>query len=240
MRVTPLDIRQKTFEKHFRGYQIEEVNAFLQTLSQEWEKTMDENKELRIKLEGAEREVTKLREVEGSLYKTLKTAEDTGANVIEQARHAADLHLKESQLKSETMLAEARSKAKNTIEESEIRAKEIVAEMEDQLKSLIEQYKKLEQSKEDLLTDLKRLASDTLDRLERAKAQSKEFDADQHMAKAKRETRRIVFPNHHTNEKTIRPQATVVEKEIILEQKTIFVEAPAAPKKMQSFFDEIG
>jgi DivIVA domain-containing protein len=28
MRVTPLDIRQKTFEKNFRGYEKDEVNAF--------------------------------------------------------------------------------------------------------------------------------------------------------------------------------------------------------------------
>ena len=29
MRVTPLDIRQKTFEKNFRGYEKDEVNGFL-------------------------------------------------------------------------------------------------------------------------------------------------------------------------------------------------------------------
>ena len=74
------------------------MNAFLQTLSQEWERVMDEGKELRIKFEAAEREVLKLREVEVSLFKTLKTAEDTGANVIEQARQAADLSMRESQL----------------------------------------------------------------------------------------------------------------------------------------------
>jgi cell division initiation protein len=242
MRVTPLDIRQKTFEKNFRGYQIDEVNAFLLTLSQEWERTMDENKELRIKLEAAEREVTKLREVEGSLYKTLKTAEDTGASVVEQARHAADLHLKESQLKADALLNEAKTKARNTIEESEIRAKEIVAEMEDRLKALAEQYKKLETSREDLLTDLKRLATDTLDRLERAKAQNKEFDADQHLAMAKREARKIAFPNLNPVEKIFQSEPKVVEKEIILEHQTIFLETSTAPaKKMQkSFFDEIG
>ena len=59
MRVTPLEIRQKTFEKHFRGYDKDEVNGFLLTLSQEWERIVDENKELRIKLEATDREVTK-------------------------------------------------------------------------------------------------------------------------------------------------------------------------------------
>jgi cell division initiation protein len=195
MRITPLEIRQKTFEKNFRGYEKDEVHGFLLTLSQEWEKMQDENKELRFKLESTEREIVKLREVEGSLYKTLKTAEDTGANVIEQARKTAELHLKESQLKADAMMQEAKTKAKNTIEESESRAKEIIEEMEDRLKSLVESYKKLDTTREDLLSDLKRLGSDLLERVERSKQSTRNFDADKHLTSVKRETRRIVNPN---------------------------------------------
>ena len=73
MKITPLEIRQKEFEKKMRGYDKDEVNAFLQSLSQEWERTLDETKEMRIRLETTEREVNKLREVESSLFKTLKT-----------------------------------------------------------------------------------------------------------------------------------------------------------------------
>lgn len=244
MRVTPLDIRQKTFEKNFRGYQMDEVNAFLLTLSQEWERIVDENKELRIKLESTEREVTKLREVESSLYKTLKTAEDTGANVIEHARNTAELHLRESQLKADAILNEAKVKAKDTIEESDMKAKEIVAEMEDRLKMLVENYKKMESSREDLLADLKRLGNDTLERVERAKNQTKDFDPDQHLAMAKREAKKIAFPNSSSNtlDRILRPEpgTVVIEQEVILEHQTITVET-AQPKKMQkSFFDEIG
>ncbi len=242
MRVTPLDIRQKTFEKNFRGYEKDEVNAFLLTLSQEWERILDETKELRIKLEATEREVTKLREVESSLYKTLKTAEDTGANVIEQARMAADLHLRESQMQAEAIMNEAKTKARNTIEESDMRAKEILAEMEDRLKMLAENYKMLEASREDLLANFKHLATDALERVERSRYVAKEFDPDKHMAMAKREAKRVAFPNTADFEMTTRPDpvpVTIREKEIILEQRTITVEPQ--PKKVQrSFFDEIG
>jgi cell division initiation protein len=72
MKITPLEIRQKTFEKAFRGVDKDEVQAFLLTLSQQWERMNDENKDLKIKLEVATREVQKMREVESSLYKTLK------------------------------------------------------------------------------------------------------------------------------------------------------------------------
>ena len=45
MKITPLEIRQKTFEKSFRGLDKDEVNAFLLSLSHEWERMLDENKE---------------------------------------------------------------------------------------------------------------------------------------------------------------------------------------------------
>ncbi|MCI0751714.1 MAG: DivIVA domain-containing protein [Flammeovirgaceae bacterium] len=234
MKITPLEIRQKSFEKNFRGYDKDEVNAFLLTLSQEWERVQDELKEFRIKLEASEREVTKLREVESSLYKTLKTAEDTGANVIEQARTAAELHLKESQLRSEALLNEAKTKAKNTIEQSEARAKEILAEMEERLKLMVENYKKLETNRDDVLAEMKRLATDTLERVERAKGLS--FDPDQHMAMAKREIKKAAFPNlDFLAEPT--PKA-VVEKEVAI-QETILSDIQAK-KTQKSFFDELG
>jgi cell division initiation protein len=246
MRVTPLDIRQKTFEKNFRGYEKDEVNAFLLSLSQEWERIVDENKELRIKLEATEREVTKLREVESSLYKTLKTAEDTGANVIEQARATASLHLRESQMQAEAILNEAKTKARNAIEDSDTTAKEILAEMEDRLKALVENYKTMQTSRDDLLTNFKHLATDALERVERAQSTAKEFDPDRHLAMAKKEAKRVAFPNAVDYDRAVRPDPIIQrEKEVVLEERTIQVEshpkAENTPRKVQkSFFDEIG
>lgn len=234
MRITPLEIRQKSFEKHFRGYDRDEVNAFLLTLSQEWERILDENKEWRIKLDATEKEVTKLREVESSLYKTLKTAEDTGANVIEQARTAADLHLKESQMKSDAIINEAKTKAKNTIEEAEARAREILTDMEDRLKLMVDKYKKLEASRDDLLSELRRLADDTLQRVERAR-RSEDFDPDTFVNIARREAKSAVFPNDDYPKLTVQESHTekvVVEKQIVPEQKE-------SKKISRSFFDSI-
>src|SRR5690606_5080309 len=200
MRITPLEIRQKTFEKNFRGYEKEEVHAFLLTLSQEWEKIVDENKELRFKYESTEREIQKLREVESSLYKTLKTAEDTGASVIEQARKAADLHLKESQLKAEQLINEAKTRARDTVEDSEMRARQIIADMEDRLKALVEQYKKLESTRDDLLSELKRMAAEVLDKVDRARKSTRDFEPDHHLSEVRREAGKIAFPNHDFEE----------------------------------------
>lgn len=235
MKITPLEIRQKTFEKNFRGYDRDEVHAFLLTLSQEWERMLDENKELRAKNEAAEREVQKLREVETSLYKTLKTAEETGANVIEQARKAADLHLKESQLKAEALLNEAKAKARDTIEESETRARQIIADMEERMKVLIENYKKLESNREDLLSELKRMASEILDRVERARNNAPVFDADNHLTVVRNETRKVVSLNFELSGQAVTegPAQETSERPAI----AVGSEPKKAPK---SFFDEIG
>lgn len=237
MRITPLEIRQKTFEKNFRGYEKDEVHAFLTTLSQEWERIVDENKELKFKYESTEREIQKLREVESSLYKTLKTAEDTGASVIEQARKAAALHLQESQLKAEQMLNEAKTKAHDTIEESEMRARQIIADMEDRLTGLIEQYKKMESTRDDLISELKRLASEVIEKVERAKNHAKDFDPDTHLSAVKREARKVAFPNQDYDNSKRTVQNQDVKEEVLQEQP-----APDEPPRrtQKSFFDEIG
>ena len=237
MRITPLEIRQKTFEKNFRGYEKEEVHAFLITLSQEWERIVDENKELKFRFDALEKEIQKLREVETSLYKTLKTAEDTGASVVEQARKTAELHLRESQLKAEQLINEAKSKAKDTVEESEVRAKQIIADMEDRLKSLVDQYKKLESAREDMVSELKRLASDVMDRVERSRQQGKAFDADKHLKTVRHEAKKIAFPNLDYERSAPKPEVPENHSQL-LEEGIPKNEAVAKPEK--SFFDEIG
>lgn len=237
MRITPLEIRQKAFEKVLRGYDKDEVNAYLQSLSQEWERTLDDVKEVRIKYEATEREVAKLREVESSLYKTLKTAEDTGANVIDQANKTAELILREAQMKADAMLNEAKTKAKNTIEESEYISKDMLAEMEDRLKTLGQHYKTLELHKDNLLSDMKWLAGETIDRVDRAKTAAREFDPDQHLALAKRETKKALFPNAEVEREIKSAMALPVQEPVLVEkQQPQFADVH---KIQKSFFDDI-
>lgn len=185
MKITPLEIRQKNFEKKLRGYDKDEVTAFLASLSNEWERVLDENKELRIKLDQAEKEVAKLREVESSLFKTLKTAEDTGANLIDQANKTAELHLKETQMNADAMMSEAKSKAKNIIEKSEIEARQIIEELQEAIKDLEQNYKTLENHRDNVISELRNLAEDVLDRLTRTQNQKGDFKLEDHTKKVK-------------------------------------------------------
>lgn len=185
MKITPIEIRQKVFEKKLRGYDKDEVQAFLQSLSNEWERVLDENKEYKIKLDQAEKEVQKLREVENSLFKTLKTAEDTGANLVEQANKAAELHLKETQINAEALMRESKSKASAIIEQAEVQAKEMIDEMQEALKDLEKNYRSIENQRDNLLGELKILSADIMERLDRSSRQSEPFKVEDHMKRVK-------------------------------------------------------
>ncbi|MEM7108588.1 MAG: DivIVA domain-containing protein [Bacteroidota bacterium] len=238
MKITPLDIRQKTFEKAFRGLDKEEVTAFLVTLSQEWEKLMDENKELTIKLNSSEKEVEKLREVENSLFKTLKTAEDTGANMIDQATKTAELHMRETQIKSEAMINDAKAKAKDMIEEAELRSKNATDKMEDRVRSLAQVYRNLENLRDDLLSDIRSFAGDAVEKVERVKSQIRTVDIEAELLKIKREN-----IDRSTPKKTARVDDKPLEKEQVngnheqASNKNVSNKVEVAGST--SFFDEI-
>lgn len=165
MKVTPLEIRQKTFEKGFRGYEKEEVDAYLMALSGEWEKLQIEARDQKVKIELLEKDVQKMREVESTLYKTLKTAETTGSTMVEQANKTAELMLKEAQMNSDAVLNEAKYQAKNYIEEAEAKSKNLAEEAKDFLKIAQREVKDIDNLKDNLLMELRNLANDTLERI---------------------------------------------------------------------------
>lgn len=251
MKVTPLEIKQKSFEKNFRGYDKDEVTAFLQTLSQEWERMMDEHKEMRFKLEASQEEVRKLREVESSLFKTLKTAEDTGSNMVEQAKKTAELHMKETQMKAEAIINESRTKAKSMVENAEHKCRQIVESMEDEVKSLEQTYKMLENYRENLISDLRNIANNTLEKVERADAQKDRFSIQDQMTKAKEVAEKIraqeTFDEEETYTLSTREhdfdvQEKGQETSDTIEKDISFQEAPESEEKDKeggSFFDQI-
>ncbi|ERM84289.1 hypothetical protein P872_14685 [Rhodonellum psychrophilum GCM71 = DSM 17998] len=160
MRITPSEIRQKTFEKNFRGYDKDEVTAFLEALSKDWEKMEEEKKELQRRLEISETEGSNLKQVEASLFRTLKTAEDTGASIIEEANHAADLILQEANQNADAMLNEAQSQSHNLIEAAEAKGREIMGNLKADVTAMVNGYESLINQRELTIKNLKKIAED--------------------------------------------------------------------------------
>ncbi|MCH7398229.1 DivIVA domain-containing protein [Belliella sp. DSM 107340] len=165
MKITALEIRKKSFEKNFRGYDKEEVDAFMSELSTEWEKLVAENEELQRKLDQSDKEATKLKEVEASLFRTLKTAEDTGASIIEEANEAADHIVNEAHQNAESMLNDAKTQSRNLIDSAESKGRQIMAELKGDVSDLVNGYESLIHQRELILKNLKKLAEDIEDNI---------------------------------------------------------------------------
>ncbi len=144
--------------------------------------------------------------------------------------------MRESQLAADQLVNEAKTRAKDTIEESEVRARQIIADMEERVKGLIDQYKKLESTRDDMLSELKRLASEVMEKVERSRTTASSFDPDKHLSTVRREAKKIAFPNHDY-EKPPRDEKREAHEEAMQPDE---VPVEPARKTQKSFFDEIG
>ncbi len=167
MKITPIEIRQHTFEKGMRGYRTEEVDAFLASLSQEWERVTSEGKMLKMQLELAEKELNKLREVEMTLFRTLKNAEDTSIQITEQANRVAEQYMNDTRQKADDVLADARKRSALLVQDAENQARFLKDNILNDLKAIEHDFKAMERYKGNLIEQIKTLSSNALDSVER-------------------------------------------------------------------------
>ncbi len=89
MTLTPVDIRNQRFKKAWRGYSEAEVNRFLLTVAEEYEKLYRDHMELKESLRKKEFELAKYQELEETLQQSIvlaqKMAEELVANAEKQA-----------------------------------------------------------------------------------------------------------------------------------------------------------
>lgn len=119
MPMTPNDIRNKEFRKGVRGYQTEEVEKFLDSVSKEFEVLYTENFELREKVKHFEQELNQYKQLEGTLQQTMVLAQQTAEEVKQSARHEAELMLKTTEQEKSQRLFEAQKKVDEVNEEIE-------------------------------------------------------------------------------------------------------------------------
>lgn len=139
MRITPLDIQQKQFPMRFRGFDVEEVYAFLEVVREEMEDLMRENASLKEQLYRAENQIKEYRDMETTLRETLMTAQQMVEEYKTNARKEAELLIREAELKADTILKEAQEKVVK-IHEDIVDLKGIRRHFKEEIKRLIESH----------------------------------------------------------------------------------------------------
>jgi len=142
MRITPLDIQQKQFPMKFRGFDVEEVYAFLEVIREEMEDLLRGNASLKEDMIKLETQVKEHKDMETTLRETLMTAQQMVEEYKTNARKEAELLVKEGELKADTLMKDAQEKVIK-IHEDIVDLKGIRRHFKEELKRLIEGHLKM-------------------------------------------------------------------------------------------------
>ncbi len=159
MRVSALDIKKQEFNRVLRGYDAEEVHAFLSELARQWEEAQadlrrseDRERELAGKLEHYQR-------VEEALQEALQTAREGARQALENAKHEASLVVKKAMGEADDLTRSAarqRDALLHEIDDLLKRREEIVARLRAFLNAEVEMLARFDE-RETLGTGLPRV-----------------------------------------------------------------------------------
>ena len=97
--LTPLDIENKTFNKQIMsGYNVDEVQNFMNELLRDYEKLYKENIEYKDKIDMLNQGIQHYKSIEDTLQNALVVAQGTAESVKQNAKAEADNIIKEAEL----------------------------------------------------------------------------------------------------------------------------------------------
>jgi cell division initiation protein len=142
MRVTPLDIQQQQFKTRFRGFDIREVDAFLEQMAETVESLQKENQNLGDEVRRLELEIQGYRKREETFKRALLNSQKVLDQMKDNARRSAELIIAEAEVKAEKILNKAHNRLAQ-LHEDITELKRQRTQIEVQISSIIEAHSRL-------------------------------------------------------------------------------------------------
>lgn len=117
--IKPIDIQEKEFTKAVRGYKEEEVNEFLDEITVDLERLLEELRQTKEENARLVDELERHRNSEGTVLETLEAAKGLMADISASAEKRAEILLKNAELDAQLMQKEAKEMAEKIAEENE-------------------------------------------------------------------------------------------------------------------------
>jgi cell division initiation protein len=139
MTMTPQDIQSQQFHVRFRGFDVEEVDSFLERVAEEYLILMEENRQLNEQLEEMRNEIESYHLREKSFQKAIISAQQIVDEMKNKSRKEAEELLAAAQEEARQLNAEARAEVatlKNDLE----RLQKIKIETRQELKQTLLGY----------------------------------------------------------------------------------------------------
>jgi len=142
MKITPLDIQQQQFKIKFRGFDVREVDTFLEQMADAFESLQGETNRLYQEIKRLQHEAHGYREREDSFKRAMLNSQKVLEQMKENARKSAELVIAEAEVKAEKILSRAQNRL-SQLHEDIAELKRQRSQIEVQIRSVIEGHSKL-------------------------------------------------------------------------------------------------
>lgn len=139
MRITPIDIAHKSFQRKMMGLDPDQVTDFLRFVSDEMEAVIRERNSLKEALREKELSVSEYRERDELLKNTITTATRMSEKMQADAEREAKLIIQDANQKAEMIVRDARDSLKRIYQDI-ADLKRIRLQFENNLKALIQSH----------------------------------------------------------------------------------------------------
>ena len=116
--ISPLEIQEKEFSRSLKGFKEDEVNEFLDRITLDLERILEENRQLRAEKEQLTEELKKYKSSESAVLDTLETAKALMGDISASAEKRAQILLKNAEMEAQNMQREAKEAIERMNEES--------------------------------------------------------------------------------------------------------------------------
>lgn len=151
--LTPRDIHEAEFKRVWRGYDPEEVDAFLQRVVSAYESVYKENERLRQRIQELEKRLEEYSRSETQIDELIALAKKTEADVKEAAEYVKAAAEKQAS----SIVSEARVKAQKILAEAQDRVRHDLARLERWREEAAQFKSAVARASEEFLTTLDRL-----------------------------------------------------------------------------------
>lgn len=109
MKITAMEITNKEFRKVIRGYSPEEVDEFLDAISEDYETLYKDNSSLKEKLSNIEERINHYNKMESTIQNTLILAQNAAEQARENAKKESELIIKNANDTAQKIIDKAHS-----------------------------------------------------------------------------------------------------------------------------------
>ncbi len=160
MNLIPKDIKKRDFKKSLRGYEVDEVDAFLETVSSHYEKLLVDNKNLTEKVKSLMADIDIYKENESNLQRAIIKAQDIAEEVIQNAKKRSEIIIKEAELDARKVRQDIEDEILNKKQELEgikLRNDKIIEDLRVYLNDKISELDEFLRSKKIFMMELSKL-----------------------------------------------------------------------------------